>query len=59
MQPYRIFRLHIVKHGWNEGGREGVGGPPGVCEGSENFALFWTVRSPPSWPAKTFDLTRT
>ena len=51
MQPYRIFRLHIVKHGWNEGEREGVGGPPGVWEGSENFALFWTVRSLPSWPA--------
>ena len=26
-------------------------GPPGVCEGIESFALFWTVHSPPSWQA--------
>ena len=66
MYPYRLFRRHTVKHGWNEGEEEGGGKflipsspfpppppscPPGVCEGSEKFALFWTVRSPTLWQA--------
>ena len=51
MWPYQLFRRHTVNmDGIKVREREGVSfrnhpppphGPPGVCEGSESFALFW------------------